>query len=223
MPIPRETPPTIQELRSILVRETGEKLVEIKESEKITLLSENPYLLPFARKTVVEKLEEASRMLPVGFRFLIITAYRPLSFQKRLWRKRLFQLFFNYPLKYILNPLNLTKDASRYTARPGGSSHQTGTAIDLTILNEAGDNLDMGTEIIGSFGERSHTAYENITNTQKENRELLYKTMTEVGFVNYPREWWHYSYGDRAWSFMKNKKECTYGALKFERSDIIKK
>ncbi len=222
MAIPTIIPPSIEEIRSIRTIEGNEPLVKIAETQKILILKENQFLLPFARKSVVENLINASENLPAGHKFLIVTAYRPLSFQKKLWRQRLWQMIKKKPLRYILNPLSLFQDASKYTARPGGSSHQTGAAIDLTIIDQNNKRLDMGTELT-DFGEKCHTSCSDISSEQKNNREILYKTMIESGFVNYPREWWHYSYGDRAWSVMNNKKECDYGALKFERSDIIKK
>jgi D-alanyl-D-alanine dipeptidase len=37
--------------------------------------------------------------------------------------------------------------------------------------------------------------------------------MTGAGFVNYPYEWWHYSYGDRYWAFVKGTRPAIYGGL----------
>ena len=36
--------------------------------------------------------------------------------------------------------------------------------------------------------------------------------MEEQSFVNYQYEWWHYSYGDKYWGYMK-KKDAVYGSV----------
>ena len=35
--------------------------------------------------------------------------------------------------------------------------------------------------------------------------------MTATGFVNYPSEWWHWSYGDRYWAFIAGPSHARYG------------
>jgi len=36
--------------------------------------------------------------------------------------------------------------------------------------------------------------------------------MEAAGFVNYPTEWWHWSFGDRYWAFCAGEHEAIYGA-----------
>jgi D-alanyl-D-alanine dipeptidase len=43
------------------------------------------------------------------------------------------------------------------------------------------------------FGEESWVVYQNISNTQKANRELLQKVMQKHNFRNYANEWWHFT------------------------------
>jgi D-alanyl-D-alanine dipeptidase len=197
----------------VLIRDNNEPLTEIRETENIKLLTEHKYLSPQARKTVVDMLNSASVSLPDGHKFLIITAYRPLSMQKKLWRQRLFQMARKNPLKFIFHLRQVRREASQYTAPPGGSAHQCGAALDVTIIDKEGNRLDMGTDLT-SYGEKCHTFYEDITEYQKKNRRILYDAMTKAGFINYPREWWHYSYGDRFWAAANNLSECIYGPTK---------
>lgn len=74
------------------------------------------------------------------------------------------------------------------------SGHSRGSTVDLTMVKaDSGEPVDMG----GSydfFGEISHHSSTEITKEQKENRELLRKTMLKHGFLPYPQEWWHYTY-----------------------------
>lgn len=77
-----------------------------------------------------------------------------------------------------------------YIARQ--SSHSRGSAIDLTLVDSNGSELDMG-GVFDFFHERSHTHSELINSEQKKNRGILLKLMTGHGFKNYAKEWWHFS------------------------------
>jgi D-alanyl-D-alanine dipeptidase len=73
------------------------------------------------------------------------------------------------------------------------SGHSRGGTVDLTLIDaNTGEELNMG----GSydfFGEISHYDTSQITLAQKQNRELLKRTMSKHGFRPYPQEWWHYT------------------------------
>ena len=77
-----------------------------------------------------------------------------------------------------------------YIARQ--SSHSRGSAVDLTLVDDLGKELDMGT-VFDFFHERSHTEAREITPEQRKNRRLLLGLMKAQGFKNYDKEWWHYS------------------------------
>jgi len=74
------------------------------------------------------------------------------------------------------------------------SGHSRGSTVDLTMVDYAtGEEVDMG----GSydlFGEVSHHAFSQITQEQKNNRNLLKRVMMKHGFQPYSQEWWHYTY-----------------------------
>ena len=203
---------SIEEIRKVTTKENNEPLVEIVENKRIKLLREHKYLSPYLRKSVAELLTAASNNLPLGYKFLIVCAYRPFWMQKELWRRRLCQMAKYHPLKMIFQYKQWRKEAARYTSPPGGSSHQTGAAVDLTVINDKGDRLDMGTTLT-DYGKKVHTENDLITENQRQNRKILYNAMTNAGFVNYPLEWWHYCYGDRMWAAYTNQKECFYGQL----------
>jgi D-alanyl-D-alanine dipeptidase len=46
-----------------------------------------------------------------------------------------------------------------------------------------------------------------------ELRRALLEAMTGAGFVNYPYEWWHYSFGDRYWAYVTGAQEAIYGGI----------
>ena len=91
--------------------------------------------------------------------------------------------------------------------RNGFGPHQSGGAIDLTLLYK-NTPLDMGGEYNSSLNSKTYS--KNITQQQKRNRKILISAMCRAGFQNYPNEWWHWSYGDRAYTTYKHKKFAIY-------------
>jgi len=117
---------------------------------------------------------------------LILDALRPQRVQEELWA--------------ALDGTELRM----YLADPArGSIHSFGMALDLTLLDEAGMELDMGTGF-DDLSERSWPDLEpamlargELTQAQVDNRRLLREAMTQAGFVGIGSEWWHYDCGDR--------------------------
>ena len=80
-----------------------------------------------------------------------------------------------------------------YIARRSG--HSRGSTVDLTLLDSAGQPLDMGGEF-DWFSPISGHDYADLTDEQKANRLLLKTGMMEAGFLPYSEEWWHYRLKD---------------------------
>lgn len=73
------------------------------------------------------------------------------------------------------------------------SGHSRGSTIDLTIIDGiTNEPLDMGSPY-DFFGKQSWVDYDNLTETQKANRQLLQRVMLKHNFRNYPKEWWHFT------------------------------
>ena len=73
------------------------------------------------------------------------------------------------------------------------SGHSRGSTLDLSLATRAdGSELDMGAPF-DYFDALSNTADPRITERQRGNRLLLKAAMERRGFVNYDKEWWHYS------------------------------
>ena len=73
------------------------------------------------------------------------------------------------------------------------SGHSRGSTVDVSLIEISTNNeLDMGT-IFDYFGFESHTFFDELTEDQKANRLLLYNIMTQNGFKNYSKEWWHFT------------------------------
>ena len=123
-------------------------------------------------KTVQALIEANERFIKKGYKIKIFDCYRPLDIQKKMFA-------------IVPNPI--------YVADPKkGSIHNRGGAVDLTIVDSNGLELDMGTNF-DFFGPEAAHDYENLTDIQKENRRLLKKTMVRSGFRIFESEWWHYN------------------------------
>ena len=86
--------------------------------------------------------------------------------------------------------------------------HSTGSAIDITLVNEQGITVDMGGEI-DELSPRSHPNYYAQAQTELEkqyhqHRELLLRVMLSAGFQRHQGEWWHFSLGDQMWAWLSN-------------------
>jgi D-alanyl-D-alanine dipeptidase len=136
-----------EDILKIDVTENNEPLVEVIETDRIKLLKEHKFLYPYLRKSVLEKLNEASLNLPDGFCFLVVTCYRSIESQKEMYKQRQKQIALKHPFLMIFNFKKWKSMVDKFTAPPGGSSHQTGAAIDLTLINKNGERLDMGTSL----------------------------------------------------------------------------
>ena len=73
------------------------------------------------------------------------------------------------------------------------SGHSRGSTVDVSLIEmSTNKELDMGT-IFDYFGVESHTFFNDISEKQKSNRLILYKIMSNNGFKNYSKEWWHFT------------------------------
>ena len=120
------------------------------------------------RKAVVAARE-------LGLRLKVLDAFRPQEAQEALWAVA--------PLPgYIADPAK-------------GSNHTRGVAIDLTLVDADGKELDMGTAV-DTMTAASHHFHAGHSAAVQVNRARLLTLMLEAGFVHYPHEWWHYQLPD---------------------------
>jgi D-alanyl-D-alanine dipeptidase len=90
--------------------------------------------------------------------------------------------------------------ASKFVANPSyGSLHNYGAALDLTLVDSAGRELDMGTDFdsFDSLAQPDHEGYFYarglLSEEQLDNRKLLRSVMTQAGFTWISKEWWHFN------------------------------
>lgn len=146
----------------------------------------------FLQPDVAQKLVKAQQALKAKHPFyslIVYDAVRPLHIQRMMWDT--LKLPPGEKQKYLSNPLH-------------GSLHNYGAAVDVSIVDENGIPLDMGTPF-DFFGEKAHPEKEKmmldsglLTKRQVMNRELLRSVMRAGGFWGIQTEWWHFNSCRRA-------------------------
>ena len=165
------------------------------------------------RREICKKLVAAQEKLPSGYRFMIFEGFRPRSRQVELWNNYLAEIQRENP---AWNEAQCVQEAESrgFVANPHGLSggHQAGAAIDLTLCSTYGQEFFMGT-ILDAFGPKCRTDCTTIMPEEVERRKILCGALESEGLVNLPEEWWHFSYGDRAWAELTGRKEAFYAPV----------
>ena len=139
-------------------------------------------------KTVKALVKANTKFIKKGYHIKIYDCYRPLDIQKRMW-------------KIVSNP--------EYVADPAkGSIHNRGGAVDITLVDADGKELDMGTSF-DFFGPEASHYFDNLSDEVKQNRALLNRIMKKSNFNSFDSEWWHYNLKNASKDKVANTKwEC---------------
>ena len=97
-----------------------------------------------------------------------------------------------------------------YVANPAkGSKHNRGAAVDLTLVDKNGKELNMGTGF-DYFGKKAHHTYTDLPKEVLANRRLLKEVLAKHNFKSIYSEWWHYEYRPEMQSKVEDFQwECT--------------
>ena len=143
-----------------------------------------PFRQAFLHRIAAAKLSSAFRALRKAnpdYGFVIFDALRPRSVQRVLWN----HVKGTEGENYIANPDN-------------GSLHNFGFAVDLSVTDKQGRELDMGAgyddfrPIAQPKMEEQFLKEGLLTKTQVQNRLVLRGAMEAAGFIQLQHEWWHY-------------------------------
>jgi zinc D-Ala-D-Ala dipeptidase len=143
---------------------------------KTRLYQSNVALL---REPVARRLGRVqARLRKQGYGLKVWDAYRPTSVHRRLWE---------------------IKPGTRYLSNPrSGSKHSRGAAVDLTLVDAQGRELEMPTPH-DEFSPRAHRgATQGVSAAARKHARILEVAMRAEGFIPNRYEWWHYS--DPHWS-----------------------
>jgi D-alanyl-D-alanine dipeptidase len=136
--------------------------------------SPNAYL----RLGTAKKLKKAQEeFLGCGYSLKVWDAYRPPQAQFELWER--------FPdARFLVNP------------HISFSQHSYGIAVDVTLVDKQGKELDMPTDF-DDFTSKADRDYQDICPEQTNNALLLEMVMKESGFDSIFYEWWHFIDHDR--------------------------
>jgi len=135
-----------------------------------------PEAVPLLRRKAAKALVAANQFLHKwGLGLQVWDAYRPLAVQRLMWAK--------VPDRhYVADPAR------------GGSAHNRGIAVDVTLVTVDGAPLAMPTDFDDFTAAAAHTTRTGLTKEQRFNRAILRLAMKLHGFRPLRSEWWHYTY-----------------------------
>ncbi len=123
-------------------------------------------------KTVKSLLEANKTFLQQGFRIKLYDCYRPKAIQKKMFQ--------------------LVPDANFVANPKKGSIHNRGGAVDISLVDSLGVEVNMGTKF-DFFGEEASHNYQNLSDEILANRKFLKEIMLQNNFKIFESEWWHYN------------------------------
>ncbi|MFD6421393.1 M15 family metallopeptidase [Streptomyces sp. NPDC060198] len=177
---------------AIPVAECGEPLVDVREDGRLlvdTRKQDPADAFAHLRAGVLRRLTEAQALLPRGLRLLFVEGYRPPALQRAYFEgyaDRLRAVHTDWCADRIHSA------ASRYVSPPDIAPHSAGAAVDLTLVDADGRELDMGTRMNADPEESDGACYTHAPGIGAEaraHRDLLGSALTAAGLVNYPTEW----------------------------------
>lgn len=194
------------------------------------------------RRSVLERLLQAQvelqRRQP-SWRLAIVDGWRPLAVQafmvqhsiEATCRERGIDPGQSGPAREAV-----IAEVGRFWAPPNPDPaapppHSTGAAVDLTLAEATVHGLQplaMGSAVdaIGAVSEPDHFLQraEHCSDPDERRqcliwhgrRQLLLEVMAQAGFARHPHEWWHFSWGDQLWAWLRGEAAAHYGRVGVE-------
>ncbi len=215
--------------QQIAITECGELLVPIPLNT-FAVESPHPYQLVgaiyvqtspyYLRQGVLDSLIQAQAYLQlkhINWRIQIFDAYRPVAVQ---------QFMVDYTFTQVVEAQKLSianlsaaqrediwQQVYQIWAVPSFNPltpppHSTGAAIDITLVDDMGKVVNMGSPI-DELSPASHPDYFASSSAPEQqeyhqHRQLLWDVMNFAGFARHPSEWWHFCQGDQMWAWLNN-------------------
>ena len=241
-------PSTQRPWQNIAIADCGEPLQAIPADEFV-LTQPHPYQIlgapygpdvtPFAlRAGVLQALHLAQQHLQdaqPSWRLKVFDAYRPLAVQQFMVDHTFKELAARAGLDSgTLSPQqrqDLLTQVYQFWSPPSNDAadappHSTGAAIDVTLVGEGDRDIDFGSPVdevsVRSYPGHFARATSLAEQAFHQHRQLLRQCMLAAGFAPHPREWWHFSLGDRLWAWYERQQEPTFVAIaRYGRVDLL--
>jgi D-alanyl-D-alanine dipeptidase len=190
---------------AVPVAECGEPLVRLDESFGPAR--------SLVRRGLADRLDAARLELPSGVALRVVEGHRSVGDQRSIIAAYSAELCAAYP---GISADDLHRLSSRFVAPVAVAPHVAGAAVDLTLVDLQGRELDLGTPIDATPEQSRGACYfaaEEIGPLARAHRDLLARVLGGAGLVNYPTEWWHWSHGDRYWALLTGAEAARYGSV----------
>lgn len=219
-------------IRKINCKDIGEDVIDLFEhqTDRLRMLPtpDVPYASDtmnagfpcssYIRKSLLERLIHMTKMFDLltenkrRIAILLFEGLRDSETQKHLFEKTMAEI----KAENTMSDEELYKAVSSIVSPPNEYTlHSTGGGVDIRLFDmDKNEFLDLGK--FGHFfgkNEEAFTFAQNITEEQKNNRNLLLNAAIMSGLVNYPYEWWHFSFGDKYFCFYTNQNRAIYENL----------
>lgn len=185
----------------------------------------------YLREGVLNQLRVAAIKLQEykpGWKILLFDAWRPNAVQEFMVKHETDRLIneegWSPSHLTVAQDQDIREKVLRILAVPSENPatpppHSTGAAIDCTLADGQGREIDMGSPIDEnsprSDPDHFSGSADELDQAAHANRELLYAVMHDVGFHRHQREWWHFSCGDQMWA--KTEQEITQNSATIAR------
>ncbi|MBN9611938.1 MAG: M15 family metallopeptidase [Actinobacteria bacterium] len=165
------------------------------------------------RLGLARRLAAANLRLPTGIALRVVEGHRRAEEQRAIIARYRAEVLDAHP---SIDSAEADRLTSRFVAPLEVAPHVAGAAVDLTLVDRSGRELDMGTRIDATPEQSDGACFfasERIEEEARTNRGLLADALSGAGLVNYPTEWWHWSYGDRYWALATGAGSGVYGPV----------
>ncbi|MBQ0903036.1 M15 family metallopeptidase [Micromonospora sp. U21] len=194
----------------------GDPLVDLRELPELRLdgrAADPSGAYARLRAGVADRLLAAQRALPAGVRLLVIEGYRPYQAQLAIFTGYRDELRIRHP---GWSPERLHRETAKFVSPVEVAPHSTGGAVDLTLCTDDGVELDLGTALDATPEDSADACFTDaptIDAAARRHRQIMVDALGGAGLVNYPTEWWHWSYGDRYWALVTGAPRTRYGPV----------
>lgn len=193
------------EITALPVVDCGEPLVPVPAG-----VADPELERPMVRAGIAARLAVAQLLLPPGRVLRVVEGHRAPADQMAIWQRYSAEVAAAHPFADATERRRLT---SRFVSPIEVAPHVAGAAVDVTLVDRLGRELDLGTPVDATPETSNGACFfdAHVGPAARDERRLLGAAMTGAGFVNYPTEWWHWSHGDRYWAWATRAPAALYG------------
>ncbi|WP_423463381.1 M15 family metallopeptidase [Promicromonospora sp. MS192] len=196
----------------VLLSDSRVSRIPVEESDEPLVVLDESFgpAGALVRASVATRLRRAQGLLPDGLHLEVVEGHRHPDDQQRIIDTYAAEVTAEHP---GIDADQLEILTSRFVSPIAVAPHVAGAATDLTLADADGP-LDMGTPIDATPEQSGGRCYFDAPDISPEARALrgvLAHALGSAGMVNYPTEWWHWSYGDRYWALVTGAPAALYG------------